>query len=37
MNNGTADRILRYVRGQETALVELLGHMVDAESPSATP
>ena len=37
MENGTADRILRYVRGQETALVELLGHMVDAESPSTTP
>ena len=37
MENGTADRILHYVRSQETALLELLGHMVDAESPSATP
>jgi glutamate carboxypeptidase len=37
MKNGTADRVLSYVRSQEQALVELLRHLVDAESPSAQP
>lgn len=37
MENGTADRVLNYVRGQQPALIELLKHMVDAESPSAQP
>ena len=37
MSNGTAERILQHVQGQKSALLELLRHMVDAESPSATP
>lgn len=37
MKNGTANRLLQYIQGQQTELVELLKHMVDAESPSATP
>ena len=37
MSNGTADRILHFVRSQEAALVELLERMVEAESPSALP
>ena len=37
MNNGTAGRILQYIQDQQAELIELLKHMVDAESPSATP
>ena len=37
MATRTAERILQYVRDQEAALIELLKHMVDAESPSARP
>jgi glutamate carboxypeptidase len=37
MGNGTASHILEYVRSQEQALIELLRHMVDAESPSSRP
>lgn len=37
MSAATADRVLQYVRDQEPAMIELLRHMVDAESPSAFP
>ncbi len=37
MTDGSADRILRHVRDQGPALVELLRHMVVAESPSSRP
>ena len=37
MKNGTAGRILQHIQDQQDDLVELLKHMVDAESPSATP
>lgn len=37
MGNGTANHILQYVRSQEQALIDLLRHMVDAESPSSRP
>jgi glutamate carboxypeptidase len=37
MSAKTADRILHYVRDQRPALIELLRHMVDAESPSNQP
>lgn len=37
MATKTADRILQYIQGEQTALIELLEHMVDAESPSAVP
>jgi glutamate carboxypeptidase len=32
-----ADRVLEYVRGQDGYLIDLLKHLVDAESPSAHP
>lgn len=31
------DRVLEYIRGQDDYLIELLRHLVDAESPSAHP
>jgi len=31
------DRVLEYIRGQDGYLIELLRHLVDAESPSAHP
>ena len=37
MKNGNADRILQYIQDQQSELIELLKHMVDAESPSSTP
>jgi glutamate carboxypeptidase len=37
MSRGTADRVLHYVQDQQAALLSLLQHMVDAESPSARP
>jgi glutamate carboxypeptidase len=37
MNSGIADRVLRYVQSQQGELIELMKHMVDAESPSARP
>jgi len=37
MSLGTADRILQYVQDQQPAVVDLLHHMVDAESPSSRP
>ena len=37
MSRDTAGRILEYVRSQQPALIELLKHMVEAESPSSTP
>jgi glutamate carboxypeptidase len=32
-----ADRVLRHIQQQQNALIELLRHMVDAESPSSHP
>jgi glutamate carboxypeptidase len=37
MKNGNADRLLQYLKEQQAELIELLKHMVDAESPSSTP
>jgi glutamate carboxypeptidase len=37
MSLGNADRILHHVRDQQPALLALLEHMVDAESPSSRP
>jgi len=37
MSSGTANRVLDFVRDQRPALIELLKHLVDAESPSTTP
>jgi glutamate carboxypeptidase len=37
MNNGTADRVLQFVQSQQNELIDLMKHMVDAESPSARP
>jgi len=37
MNARHADRLLKYVQGQQQALVDLLQHMVEAESPSSQP
>jgi glutamate carboxypeptidase len=37
MSLRTADRILQYVQDQQPAVIDLLHHMVDAESPSSRP
>jgi len=37
MESGVAEQVLQHVRGQREDLIELLGRMVDAESPSSTP
>ncbi len=37
MKHGNADRILQYIQDQQSELIELLKHMVDAETPSSTP
>ncbi|MBT8079686.1 MAG: M20 family metallopeptidase [Gammaproteobacteria bacterium] len=37
MNGPFADQILNYIRGQRAAMLELLQHMVEAESPSSHP
>jgi glutamate carboxypeptidase len=37
MNTGHAGKILEHIRDQQQALVTLLRHMVDAESPSSRP
>ena len=34
---GTADRVLNFIQGQQSELISLLRHMVDAESPSNRP
>jgi hypothetical protein len=33
----TANRVLDFVRSHEADVIELLRHMVDAESPSTSP
>ena len=37
MGKVLTDRVLEYVRGQDGYLIDLLKHLVDAESPSAHP
>lgn len=37
MRHSTADRLLHYIRGQKAAMIDLLRHLVDAESPSSHP
>jgi glutamate carboxypeptidase len=37
MAANTARRILQFIQDEQAALIELLKHMVDAESPSTTP
>jgi len=37
MESGVAEQVLQHVRGQREDLIELLGRLVDAESPSSTP
>jgi glutamate carboxypeptidase len=37
MSAGQADQILSYVRDQQQALIDLLQHLVEAESPSSRP
>ena len=37
MESGVAEQVLQHVRGQREDLINLLGRMVDAESPSTTP
>jgi len=37
MNGPFADQILNYIQGQRSAMLELLQHMVEAESPSSHP
>lgn len=37
MRKVLADSVLEYIRGQDDYLIELLKHLVDAESPSAHP
>jgi len=37
MNGSCADRVLNYVQSQRQPLLELLQHMVEAESPSSQP
>ena len=37
MVKAVSDRVLEYIQGQDDYLIELLRHLVDAESPSAHP
>ena len=37
MDSGLADRILKHVRGQSSALIDLTRRLVEAESPSSLP
>ena len=37
MGTAVSDRVLEYIRGQDDCFVELLRHLVEAESPSAHP
>lgn len=37
MSAGYADQVISHVRNQQPALIQLLQHMVDAESPSSQP